>query len=111
MTISKLIAAITLGSSAAVLGLSAHAAEAQPKQSVGEYTSDAAITTKVKAAIVGEADLSALDIAVETNNGVVTLSGTVATGAQAEQAATLTRGIDGVQQVRNEIKVDPTRGK
>lgn len=111
MTLRKLIAAIALGSSTALLGLSAQAADERPQQSVGEYASDAGVTTKVKAAIVGDSALSALDISVETNNGVVTLAGVVASGSQAEHAAALTREVEGVRQVRNEIKVDPARGK
>ncbi len=70
---------------AALLGLgtaalpAAHAADnadtsGKQKQSVGEYASDTVVTRKVKAAIVADKSLSALDIAVETNNGVVTLT-------------------------------------
>ncbi|AZY48715.1 BON domain-containing protein [Bordetella avium] len=110
MKTRQLLAAITLGSAAAFTGL-AHAAEAQPKQSVGEYASDAAITAKVKAAIVADKDLSALDIAVETNNGVVTLTGTVGTAFQADRAAIVTRGVDGVKQVKNDVKVEMARAK
>ena len=57
----------------------------------------------------GEIVTNALDIAVETNNGVATLTGTVATAAEADHAATVTRGIEGVKQVKNNIKVDATK--
>jgi hyperosmotically inducible protein len=104
---------------AAVLGLGtvtlplAHAAGSndKPKQSVGEYASDAVVTTKVKAAIVADKSLSALDVAVETNGGVVTLTGTVASAAQSDNATHAARGVEGVKQVKNELKVDPTKAK
>ncbi|OZI61625.1 BON domain-containing protein [Bordetella genomosp. 11] len=104
----------------AILGLSAalpaaHAADntadGKPKQSVGEYASDTVVTTKVKAAIVADKSLSALDIAVETNNGVVTLTGTVASAAQSDAATHAARGVEGVKQVKNNLKVDPTKAK
>ena len=112
MKLEKLIAASALGLSMAVGSVAmAASGDGQSKQSVGEYASDAVITTKVKAAIVAEKDLSALDIAAETNNGVVTLTGTVATAAQADAAARVTRGVEGVKQVENKVKVDPAKGK
>ena len=113
MTFTKILSASALGFSLALGGVGiAHAAnDTKTKQSVGEYTSDAVITTKVKAAIVAEKDLSALDVAAETNNGVVTLTGTVATAAQADAAARVTRGVEGVKQVENKVKVDPTKAK
>lgn len=110
MKTRQLIAAIALGTGTAFATM-AYAADDKPKQSVGEYASDTAVTTKVKAAIVAEKELSALDVAVETNNGVVTLSGTVGTGAQADHAAKVTRGVEGVKQVKNNLKVDPAKAK
>lgn len=94
----------------------AHAADnasnnGKPKQSVGEYASDTVVTTKVKAAIVADKSLSALDIAVETNNGVVTLTGTVATAAQSDAATHAARGVEGVKQVKNELKVDASKSR
>ena len=112
MEIRKLIAAAALGTGAVFTSM-AYAADAdnKPKQSVGEYASDATVTTKVKAAFVADKQLSALDIAVETNNGVATLTGTVGTAAEADHAAKVTRGIEGVKQVMNNIKVDPAKNK
>jgi len=107
---------LTLSAVAACVGLAAAAApfaqaadDRKPKQSVGEYTSDAVVTTKVKAAIVGESSLSTFDIAVETNDGVVTLTGAVPTAAQSEQATRVARGVEGVKQVKNEIKVEGSK--
>jgi len=113
MTLTKFLSASALGLSLSMgaASFAVAANDSQPKQSVGEYASDAVVTTKVKAAIVAEKDLSALDVAAETNNGVVTLTGTVATAAQADAAARVARGVEGVKQVENKVKVDPTKGK
>ncbi|KOF54362.1 MULTISPECIES: BON domain-containing protein [unclassified Achromobacter] len=111
MELRKLIAAAALGTGAAFSCIALAADDGKPKQSVGEYASDAAITTKVKAAFVADKQLSALDIAVETNNGVTTLTGTVGTAAEADHAAQVTRAIEGVKQVKNDIKVDPAKAK
>lgn len=112
MKARQLIAAVTLGVGSVAMA-TAYAADAdnKPKQSVGEYTSDAVVTTKVKAAIVAEKSLSALDIAVETNNGVTTLTGTVGSAAQSDDATRVTRGVEGVKQVKNELKVDASKAK
>ncbi|KDC67784.1 BON domain-containing protein [Bordetella bronchiseptica] len=107
MQVRKLFVATLIGATAAIGSLAHAAGEDKPKQSVGEYASDATVTTKVKAAFVADKSLSALDIAVETNNGVVTLTGTVGTATEADQAATVARDVEGVKQVMNNIKVDP----
>ncbi|MBV7482082.1 BON domain-containing protein [Bordetella sp. BOR01] len=111
MKMRNLIVATAVGAGA-VFGAVAHAAEGDaPKQSMGEYASDAVITTKVKAAFVADETLSALDIAVETTDGNVTLTGTVGTEAETEQAARVARDVEGVKQVQNDIKVDPAKAK
>ncbi|GAB1578306.1 BON domain-containing protein [Bordetella petrii] len=110
MQLRKLIVATAMGAGA-VFGTAAHAQGDAPKQSMGEYASDAVITTKVKAAFVADKTLSALDIAVETTNGTVTLTGTVGTEAETEQAARVARDVEGVKQVQNDIKVDPAKAE
>jgi osmotically-inducible protein OsmY len=67
--------------------------------------SDTAITTKVKAGLVKEPDLSALAIHVETEKGVVMLSGFVDSKAEADKAVKVAKGVDGVTKVRSAIKV------
>jgi hyperosmotically inducible protein len=111
MQIKKLIVAATVGSTLAVSSLAFAAdGDAKPKQSVSEYVSDSAVTTKVKAAIVGEPGLSALDISVSTRNGTTTLSGAVASAAQADLASKTARAVKGVKQVKNLLKVDSSKG-
>ena len=67
--------------------------------------SDAWITTKVKAALATESDTSAVDIGVTTKDGVVVLSGTTRSEAEADLAEREAKMIDGVKEVRNQIEV------
>ncbi len=71
----------------------------------GENVSDAVITTKIKADLFKEPELSAMAIHVETEKGVVMLSGFVDTKADADKAVRLAKSIDGVTQVKSAIKV------
>lgn len=111
MITRKWMAAAVIGAGVAVSAPALAADTKNDKQSVGEYVTDATISTKVRAAFVADKALSALDIAVETNDGVVTLTGSVATSEQVNHAADVTRGVDGVKQVKNDIKVDPSKAK
>jgi osmotically-inducible protein OsmY len=67
--------------------------------------SDTAITTKVKAGLVKEPDLESLGIHVETEKGVVMLSGFVNSKAEADKALKVAKGVDGVTSVKSAIKV------
>jgi hyperosmotically inducible protein len=67
--------------------------------------SDTAITTKVKAGLVKEPDLESLGIHVETEKGVVMLSGFVNSKSEADKAVKVAKGVDGVATVKSAIKV------
>jgi osmotically-inducible protein OsmY len=67
--------------------------------------SDTAITTKVKAGLVKEPNLDSLGIHVETEKGVVMLSGFVNSKEEADKAVKVARSVDGVSSVRSAIKV------
>ena len=67
---------------------------------------DAELTASVKSAIFADASMRAPNfIYVQTINGVVYLTGTVATGLQREQAESYARGVKGVGEVVNSITV------
>jgi len=57
---------------------------------------DTWITTKVTSSLLADNDVSGLDIQVDTVDGVVYLSGTADTKAQADAAKRIAQGIDGV---------------
>jgi osmotically-inducible protein OsmY len=67
--------------------------------------SDTVITTKVKAGLVKEPNLESLGIHVETEKGVVMLSGFVNSKAEAAKAVKVAKGVDGVSSVKSAIKV------
>jgi osmotically-inducible protein OsmY len=67
--------------------------------------SDAMITTKVKAGLVKAPETSALAIKVETEKGVVMLSGFAESKAEADRAEQVAKGVEGVTSVKNSIKV------
>ncbi|MDB5987958.1 MAG: phospholipid-binding protein [Nevskia sp.] len=73
--------------------------------SVGGAVDDAAITTKVKAALIAESSLKAGDIKVETNQGVVALTGTVGTADQGAKAEQIAKATAGVTSVNNQLTV------
>lgn len=73
------------------------------RESTGEYIDDAAVTTKVKAALVKDPLVKALDVQVETFKGTVQLSGFVDTAEQKAQAERVAASVTGVQSVRNNI--------
>jgi len=64
-----------------------------------EAVSDTWITSKVKSTFIADKSLSALDIKVETNKGVVALSGVVASEAERELAIDKAKSIKGVTAV------------
>lgn len=67
--------------------------------------SDSTITTKVKAGLVADPDLKAMDISVDTEQGVVMLGGFVPSKAEADKAMKLAKSVDGVTSVKSAIKV------
>ena len=66
---------------------------------------DAAITTKVKAAVLAEPGLKTLDISVDTKDGVVTLAGVVGSPDLKQRATELAQHVDGVRSVTDQLMV------
>lgn len=64
-----------------------------------EPAQDTWITTKVKTNLATLKDMGSSDISVETNNGVVTLSGHVESAEQRGRAVSSARNIEGVKDV------------
>jgi hyperosmotically inducible protein len=71
----------------------------------GKVIADTVITTKVKADLFKEPELSAMAIHVETDKGVVMLSGFVDSKADADKAVRLAKSVEGVTDVKSAIKV------
>jgi hyperosmotically inducible protein len=78
------------------------AASAQEK---GAGFDDALITQRVSSALDADPVLKDMHIAVETHDRVVRLTGFVDSMAQVDRAAALARRVEGVNAVRNAIRV------
>ena len=70
-----------------------------------EQVDDAAITTQVKAALAADATTNPLKVDVDTNEGVVRLSGTVEQATNRRRAEEVARNVNGVRRVVNDIQV------
>jgi hyperosmotically inducible protein len=73
---------------------------------VGEHVSDAAITAKVKAALLADPSVDGLKIDVDTKDAVVTLRGALPEAAQSARAEDIAGRVQGVRSVQNDLKHD-----
>jgi len=94
----------------ALIGLLALAAcagkEPETGRTTGEFTSDAALTAKVKSAIATEAGArTAAAINIETYRGVVQLTGFADSPEQAARAEAAAKKVEGVRSVRNDVRI------
>jgi hyperosmotically inducible protein len=72
---------------------------------VGNKVDDGIVTARVKSALLSEPTVKSNDITVVTRKGEVQLSGFVDNQAQIERAADVTRAVEGVRTVANEMSV------
>src|SRR3954465_6079463 len=79
-------------------------------ESFKEAVKDSMITAKIKAEMAKDKTVSATTIKVETDaNGIVQLSGTAKSKAEADKAAALAKNVKGVSSVDNKIKVESAK--
>jgi osmotically-inducible protein OsmY len=71
----------------------------------GESVDDAAITAKVKAAILNEPKLESGEINFDTRKGAVRLSGFVISKAGESRALEVARTVGGVKSVKNDMRL------
>jgi hyperosmotically inducible protein len=75
------------------------------KASVSGYASDTAITSEVKAKLLADDIVPSRNVKVETENGLVQLSGTVKTKAESDRAESVASAVEGVKSVKNDLTV------
>jgi hyperosmotically inducible protein len=73
----------------------------------GDAVRDAALTAAVKTKLLADPKVSGLKIDVDTRNGVVTLTGTVRSQAEKDEAVRLARETDSVRNVTDQITIAP----
>lgn len=74
----------------------------------GTWADDATTTAAVKSRLLGNSNTQGLEIDVDTYHDVVTLSGRVASDEESELAEELARNTGDVEDVRNNLVVDPS---
>jgi len=75
-------------------------------RTVGERIDDASITAQVKMSLLYHRSTSALNTRVETNRGVVTLSGKAGNAAEMDLATKLASDVYGVRDVKNQMTIE-----
>lgn len=78
-------------------------------QTTGEKIDDASITAQVKMALLFHRSTSAVNTKVETNNGVVTLSGKAMNTAEIDLVTKIVDDITGVKSVINKMTVEASK--
>lgn len=71
----------------------------------GQALDDTAITTSIKTKYLADDTLKGLDISVETEHGVVTLTGSVQNDSAKSLATTIAQGVEGVTRVDNQLTI------
>lgn len=74
-------------------------------EGTGGYIDDTVITTKVKIALLNNKNIKSSEISVETFKGRVQLSGFITSNKDAICAVEITRGVAGVQSVKNVMQL------
>ncbi len=74
-------------------------------QAIADSTADARITTAIKTKLIASRDLSGLSISVNTTDGIVTLSGSVAAPEDIGKAMLIALETDGVREVVSTLQV------
>ena len=105
-----LVAAAMMAAGLALSGCASKSdsAAAGESRTAGQFTSDAALTAKVKTALASDAGLgTAADVNVNTYRGVVQLNGFVDSQDKIQRAAEVARKVEGVTRVDNNLSVKP----
>ena len=100
---TKIASALTVFALVAVSGC----AVTRGQETTGAYVDDTAITTAVKGRYVGNKEVDASSISVETLNGTVMLSGFAKSQNERTTAEDIAMKTKGVKSVKNGIVVRP----
>lgn len=90
---------------AVLLGWGMTGCQALTGDTLGQNIDDTTITTTVKAKLAADKGSSVTRVQVDTNRGVVALTGTVESAADRARAEQITRTVGGVKGVANNLQV------
>lgn len=89
-----------------ILGYTAEPGQSKP----ATFVKDSVITTKIKAKLASEHLASLTQIKVDTDDaGIVWLTGTAPTQAEADKVVAIARSTEGVTSVNSEIVIKPEK--
>ena len=80
-------------------------ASTSKQEGTGEYVDNSVITTKVKSLLAADDFLKSFQISVETFQGTVQLSGFVNSQQAVDKAVEITKSVQGVKSVKNNLIV------
>ena len=80
-------------------------------KTMGQNVSDASISTAVQTKLTGDRVSNFTRVDVDTERGVVQLSGVVPSSEQKSRAEDLARQVNGVRQVNNNLQVQAIQDK
>ncbi|WP_142503048.1 molecular chaperone OsmY [Klebsiella sp. 2680] len=69
------------------------------------YAGDTAVTSEIKAKLLADDIVPSRNVKVETTDGIVRLSGTVASSKQSARAEAIAQAVSGVKSVKNDLSV------
>lgn len=78
-------------------------------RSTGQYIDDKSLTVRVKHALSENPEYKFSDVDVDVFRGTVQLNGFVSTDQQKSQAEDIAKGVQGVNNVVNNITIKPTQ--
>ena len=102
MTIAKLL---LMGVVATMLAAGCQSYKDGKSRTVGEFTDDAAIQTRVKMRLTRAKDVNGLRMNIEVKKGVVTLHGRTDSPAMRQKAVEIAKSVKGVTSVEDRLRV------
>jgi osmotically-inducible protein OsmY len=81
------------------------------KQTMGDKIDDASITAQIKMALLSHHSTSAFKTGVETNDGIVTLSGKTSSAAGKDMVGKVASDVNGVTKVINNMTIEDALSK
>lgn len=82
------------------------AKDVAPSRTVGDKIDDASITALVKVSLLYHRSTRGFQTKVETNDGVVTLSGNAGSAAEKDLVTQYARDVNGVEEVKNLMRIE-----
>ena len=102
----NILSAVLAATAVALSGCASEQKQPETKRTTSEFTSDAALTAKVKSAIATDVGArTAAAINIDTYRGVVQLTGFVNSRDQAQRAEAAAKKVDGVRSVKNDVRI------